>query len=71
MHWISGDVLVVIALEVDEGDVFEFARVVFLAPFGVAVTVGAEAGAEDSAGASFAFEVLAEGAFFPLYRGVF
>jgi len=70
MNWISGDVLVVIALEVDEGDVFEFAGVVFFAPFGVAVAVGADAGAEYFPGASFAFEVLAEGAFSPLCGGV-
>jgi len=70
MNWISGDVLVGVPLEVDEGDVFEFAGVVFFAPFGVAVAVGADAGAEDSSGASFTFEVLAEGAFFPLCRGL-
>ena len=38
---------------------------IVFAPFGVAVAVGADAGAKDFSNAGFTFEVLAEGTFFP------
>ena len=70
MFGVSRDVLVWVALEVDEGDVFEFSGVIVFSPLGVAVAIGAEAGAEDFANSSFVFEVLAEGSCFPFGGGV-
>lgn len=71
MLGVGGDVFVGVPLEVDEGDVFEFSGVVVFAPFGVAVAVGSEAGAEDFSDSLFMFEILAEASGFPWGSGVF